>query len=149
MTSYVTAELRRLVATRANGLCEYCLIHASDTYFGCQVEHIIAEKHGGLTEDTNLAYACASCNRAKGSDIGTIALSTGEFTRFFHPRLDRWGEHFSLDGVFIRPRTPIGEATARILRLNDSARLLECRTLSHVDRYPPPEAIQHRVEDTP
>ena len=48
MTSYVSADLRRLVEARANRVCKYCLIHEDDTYFGCQVEHIIAEKHGGL-----------------------------------------------------------------------------------------------------
>lgn len=43
MTSYVSLELRRLVESRAHGVCEYCLIHEDDTYFGCQVEHIISE----------------------------------------------------------------------------------------------------------
>ena len=42
MTSYVRAELRRLVESRARRLCEYCLIHEDDTYLGCQVDHIIA-----------------------------------------------------------------------------------------------------------
>lgn len=147
MTSYVSAELRRLVEARANGICEYCLIHASDTYFGCQVEHIIAEKHGGPTDESNLAYACAYCNRAKGSDIGSFALGTGEFTRFFNPRVDRWNEHFSLQNVYIQPRTAIGEATARILRFNESARLYERETLERVERYPPSEAANHFTED--
>lgn len=140
MTSYVSSDLRRQVEARANLVCEYCLIHANDTYFGCQVEHIIAEKHGGPTESENLAYACALCNRAKGTDIGTIAPGTQEFTRFFNPRIDHWSEHFLLDGIFIQPRTAIGEATAKILRMNESARLYERETLRRVDRYPPIEA---------
>ena len=49
MTSYVPAALRRLVAGRAGDVCEYCLIDQDDTYFGCEVEHIISEKHGGFT----------------------------------------------------------------------------------------------------
>lgn len=88
MSSYISAELRRLVASRANGSCEYCLIHEDDTYLGCQVDHIISEKHDGATESENLAYACALCNRSKGSDIGSIAASTGELTRLFNPRTD-------------------------------------------------------------
>ena len=84
MSSYVSADLRRLVASRAGGLCEYCLIHEDDTYLGCQVDHVISEKHGGPTESENLAYACALCNRAKGSDIGSIASSTGALTRLIH-----------------------------------------------------------------
>jgi hypothetical protein len=49
MTSYVSVDLRRLVQLRASHLCEYCLIHEGDTYFGCQVDHVIAEKHGAAT----------------------------------------------------------------------------------------------------
>jgi 5-methylcytosine-specific restriction endonuclease McrA len=66
VTSYINVALRRLVAIRADYLCEYCLIHENDTFFGCQVDHIISEKHGGQTEADNLAYACAFCNRAMG-----------------------------------------------------------------------------------
>ena len=63
MTSYVSADLRRLVESRASHICEYCLIHAEDTYLGCQVDHIISEKYGGLTQAENLGYACTFCNR--------------------------------------------------------------------------------------
>ncbi len=77
MSSYINAVLRRLVAIRANSLCEYCLIHEEDAFFGCEVDHIISEKHGGQTEADNLAYACAFCNRAKGSDIGSIVQRRG------------------------------------------------------------------------
>ncbi len=56
MSSYVSADLRRLVASRAYHVCEYCLIHESDTYLGCHIDHIISEKHGGLTEAENLCF---------------------------------------------------------------------------------------------
>ena len=77
--TYVPAALRQLVKTRAKGLCEYCLIHEEDTYFGCQVDHIISEKHGGSTHEDNLAYACTYCNRNKGSDIGSIVWQPQRF----------------------------------------------------------------------
>ena len=85
MSSYVPAALRRLVRTRADSLCEYCLIHEDDAFFGCEVDHIISKKHRGQTEADNLSYACAFCNRAKGSDIGSVARASGRFTRFFNP----------------------------------------------------------------
>jgi len=141
MTSYVSAELRRLVELRAYFLCEYCLIHAEDTYLGCHVDHIIAEKHGGLTHAENLSLACAFCNRAKGSDLGSIATSTGQLTRFYHPRSDLWREHFQLDGIHIRPRTDIGQVTATILEFNADERLFEREALQRIGRYPPVEAI--------
>lgn len=136
MTSYVNAELRQLVQSRADRICEYCLIHEDDTYFGCQVDHVIAEKHGGPTHAANLCYACVLCNRAKGTDIGSLASSTGEFTRFFNPREDRWSDHFALNGVIIEPRTPIGEATSRILRFNEPERILEREAIQGIGRYP-------------
>lgn len=70
--TYISPDLRLQVAERANSQCEYCLIHEDDTYWGCQVDHIISEKHDGPTRLDNLAYACVYCNRYKGSDIGSI-----------------------------------------------------------------------------
>jgi hypothetical protein len=146
-TTHIIAELRRLVITRADSLCEYCLIHEEDTFFGCEVDHIISEKHGGPTEADNLAYACLICNRNKGSDIGSILLpmSSGVFVRLFNPRVDLWSEHFALDesdGITIRPLTPVGEVTTRILEFNSGERLLERQTLREVGRYPSEEALQ-------
>jgi hypothetical protein len=134
--TYVSAELRRLVAARAEGLCEYCLIAEDDTFYGCEVDHVISEKHGGPTHEENLALACAICNWAKGSDIGSIEWETGEFIRFFNPRTDRWADHFLLVENRIEKVTPIGAVTARILGLNNSERLLERRTLQEMKRYP-------------
>ena len=73
MARWISAEVRQTIADRANHLCEYCLIAEADTFYGCEVDHIIGLKHGGSTEPDNLAYACALCNRAKGSDVGSIA----------------------------------------------------------------------------
>jgi hypothetical protein len=136
MTSYISAELRRLVVDRAEQLCEYCLIHEDDTFFGCQVDHIISEKHGGPTEAQNLALACTFCNRYKGSDIGSIVWSTNTFVRFFNPRIDHWADHFALNGIIITALTDIGEVTARILEFNNNDRVLERQSLQAVDRYP-------------
>ena len=101
MARWISAELRQTIADRANGLCEYCLIAEADTFYGCEVDHIISLKHGGSSKPENLAYACALCNRAKGSDVGSVSTS-GEFTRFFNPRTDRWAEHFRLEQATIR-----------------------------------------------
>ena len=59
-TTYIPVELRRMVFQKAEQKCEYCLIHEDDTFFGCQVDHIIAEKHGGATTLENLALACTT-----------------------------------------------------------------------------------------
>jgi len=142
MSSYVGADLRRLVALRAGGLCEYCLIHEDDTYLGCQVDHVISEKHGGPPDSENLDYACALCNPSKGSDIGSIASSTGELTRLFNPRTDRWADNFVLARSVIQPQSPIGEATVRTLAMNHAERVLERETLRQTGRYPPVAALR-------
>ena len=136
MSRYISQNSRRTVAIRAEYLCEYCLIHEDDTFFGCEVDHIISVKHGGLSEPDNLAYSCVFCNRQKGSDIGSILQQTDEFIRFFNPRKDLWADHFRLDGVVIKPITEIGEVTALILGFNSSNRILERQTLITVGRYP-------------
>jgi hypothetical protein len=143
MTSNVPAALRRLVAERAGGVCEYCLLHEDDTFFGCQIEHVIAEKHGGATTADNLAYACVFCNRRKGSDIATLSPTTGSLTRLFNPRTDRWPEHFEFgdDQITIHGRTEVGAATVRLLDLNHPDRLVERHTLRLGGRYPSPAAI--------
>lgn len=140
MSSPVTAAIRRFVADRAGRPCEYCLIHEDDTFFGCEVEHIISRKHGGTTTEDILACACVICNRRKGSDIASLTLATGSLCRLYSPRTDRWSEHFELNGATIRPLTDIGDVTARTLQFNDADRLLEREALREVGRFPTAEA---------
>jgi hypothetical protein len=138
--SYISNDLRRLVRERAKGLCEYCLIYEDDVYLGCQVDYIVSEKHGGLTEESHLAYACVFCNRYKGSDLGSLS-TTNVLTRFYNPRQDKWSEHFSLLGIEIISLTDIGEVTVRILDMNHNERLLERQELKELNRYPSKEAL--------
>jgi len=135
MARWISAELRQTIADRANHLCEYCLIAEAHSFYGCQVDHIISLKHGGSSDVDNLAFACALCNRAKGSDVGSIA-KPGDFIRFFNPRTDRWLDHFRLEGATIHPLTPIGEVTVRIFGFNDSARLHERGEMIRFGTYP-------------
>ncbi len=61
-TTHIPAELRRLVRERATGNCEYCLIPESVAFATHAIDHIVAEKHGGLTTADNLALSCTICN---------------------------------------------------------------------------------------
>jgi hypothetical protein len=125
--TYISTALRRQVRERAGNRCEYCLIHEDETEFGCEVDHILSEKHSGPTVADNLALACFFCNRNKGSDMGSVRRSDDPvFIRFFNPRTDLWEEHFEHDSEFrIMGRTDIGRTTARIFGFNVEARLLE------------------------
>ena len=128
-SAYISAALRQQVRLRADHRCEYCGI-SELLAFGCQLDHIISEKHGGPTTAENLAYPCNYCNRHKGSDIASLA-DDGTLTRLFHPRLDRWAAHFAWVGLLIQARTAVGQATIRLLRLNAAERLLERENLRH------------------
>jgi hypothetical protein len=56
--------------------------------------------------------------------------------RFFNPRSDSWHEHFYLEGVYIHPRTTIGEVTERIFQFNYEDRLSERQAWVKLKKYP-------------
>jgi 5-methylcytosine-specific restriction endonuclease McrA len=66
MSEYVPIALRRFVAARSAGHCEYCRYPQAASFLTFEVEHIIARKHGGQSVEENLALACPFCNQAKG-----------------------------------------------------------------------------------
>ncbi len=131
----ISAESRRLVASRAGFCCEYCGIAEDDSFLGCEVDHIVSRKHGGSDEVENLAYACTPCNRAKGTDLGSLDDS-GRLVRFFNPRIDQWNDHLRVHDTLIETLTNIGAATARILDFNSPERIAERAILMRQGRYP-------------
>lgn len=136
MPDSIGKALRREIAERAGGKCEYCLTPEWILLAGCEVDHVISRKHGGITAPSNLAFSCARCNRAKGSDIGSVLPSTGQYCRLFNPRIDRWTEHFSLEGSQIVGRSDLAQVTIKILRLNDQERVVERELLQQIGEDP-------------
>lgn len=123
--TYISTALRNLVYQRAQGLCEYCLIDEEISFAKHQIDHVIAEKHGGQTVAENLALSCAVCNKYKGSDIASIDGETDAIVPLFNPRTDVWNEHFRIEnGIFIG-LTPNARATIRLLQINNAARIEE------------------------
>lgn len=59
----IPAALRRQVVERAHQSCEYCLLPGAVAFFAHEVDHVVAEKHGGATEKANLAFTCWRCIR--------------------------------------------------------------------------------------
>ena len=101
-----------------------------------EMEHIISEKHGGTTTLDNLALACPRCNRAKGTDLGSIDPETKQLTPFFNPRTQLWFDHFALEDAKIMPLTPEGRVTVSILQFNHPDRLEERKGLLEINQYP-------------
>ena len=75
-----------------------------------------------------LALACHACNLHKGTNLASFDPDTNEVTRLFHPRRDRWEEHFAANGPRIAGRTVIGRTTAWLLQMNSEERV-ELRTV--------------------
>lgn len=110
------ATLQQLVWQRAKSRCEYCHFPAPISLLPFQIDHIIAEKHGGLTTAENLALSCERCNSHKGPNIA--GYLEGQYVPLFNPRLDRWAEHFTWNGPVLLGKTPVGTVTIAVLAIN-------------------------------
>ncbi len=118
------ARVRAFVRERAGNQCEYCQRRQTTSpLIRFQMEHIIPIKHGGGDEPSNLGLACADCNLKRSSDLAGFDPSTNTLTPLFHPRLNRWDDHFVWQNLRIRGLTDIGRTTVRVLDLNSPARL--------------------------
>jgi hypothetical protein len=134
-SSYIPTHLRQLVYDRAEGRCEYCLIPESIVFAAHEIDHIIARKHGGRTEADNLALSCALCNQHKGSDLASLDPETGQLVPLYHPRQQRWAEHFQLKGAILKALTPSGRVTIQLLQLNRADRFEEREMLIEAGFY--------------
>src|SRR4051812_49886467 len=127
----IDAPTRLLVRQRAADRCEYCQRRQFDSpLIPLQMEHIVPLKHGGDDGLDNLALACADCNLRKSSDLAGLDPETLALTPLFHPRKDRWEDHFRWEGLRIQGITPIGRTTVQVLSMNSPARLRARRHLS-------------------
>lgn len=88
-----------------------------------QLEHIRARQHGGQTAFENLAWCCRRCNLYKGPNASAFDPVTDQLVRLFNPRIDRWDEHFEMDGPLVVGLTPEGRATVALLQMNDDLRV--------------------------
>jgi hypothetical protein len=132
----ITGRSRQVVIQRAGNCCEYCLLSQTDSFLPFEVDHIIAEKHRGISTDDNLAFSCPDCNGFKGSDVASYDPVTGSLTALFNPRTQEWSAHFQLDGAIIKPRTPGGRVTEFLLQLNSDERVAHREVLLAINRYP-------------
>jgi hypothetical protein len=119
----VDAGTRRFVRGRAGDRCEYCQLRQEHSTVPHQIEHIVARQHGGSDGIENLALACHRCNLHKGPNLSGVDPMTGGIEVLFHPRRDRWADHFTFRGAYVQGLTPSGRTTVAVLALNDPRRL--------------------------
>jgi hypothetical protein len=141
MRRSIPAVLRRRISDQAGHRCGYC--RSSEEIIGAslEIDHIVPLALGGPTEEENLWLACSQCNEHKSDRTAAIDPQTGELCRLFHPRLQRWNEHFSwsADATRIIGRTSTGRATVVALRLNRSPLVSARAAWVSVGWHPPQE----------
>lgn len=133
----VEEELESLVRKRARALCEYCRYSEEHARAPFQIDHVIAQKHGGQTVADNLALSCYSCNSYKGPNVAGVDPQSRRVVRLFHPRRDRWAEHFKWDGPMLESRTAIGRTTIEVLCINHPLSIEKRRWLIEAGLFPP------------
>ena len=132
-------SLDRRVRKRAGDACEYCRMPQSAFRFAFPLDHIRAKQHGGRKQFNNLALACTKCNLYKGPNLTGIDPRDNRITPLFHPRRERWADHFRWRGLRIIGLTPTGRATLRVLKMNNPASVSIRRSLLAEGLFPPSE----------
>jgi hypothetical protein len=86
-------------------------------------EHIIPSSRVGKSDLDNFAWACPTCNLHKSDRLEGLDPESGLTVRLFHPRIDRWTDHFAIAGYTIQGKTSLGRATVGQLDLNHATRI--------------------------
>ena len=72
----------------------------------------------------------------KGSDLASLDPETGEIVRLYHPRQDKWAQHFRLQGAEFIHLTAKGLVTIRLLQLNRREKVAERQVLIQSGIFP-------------
>ena len=123
---------------RAINRCEYCHAPTRTFNFPFEVEHITPRSDGGQDGLDNFALACHSCNAFKSTRQIAIDPETNITVRLFHPRLDRWQDHFvtEADSHLLQGKTSIGRATINALQINSSEQQLARSQWMRLNLFP-------------
>jgi len=139
MSERVSESIRRIVAARSRGYCEYCRCSEKFATESFTVEHIKPRKAGGETVLENLAWSCFGCNGHKHTKTEGIDPETGEKIALYNPRQQVWSEHFDWSDDFTQVigKTPCGRVTVEALRLNRYGVVNLRRLLFAANLHPP------------
>jgi hypothetical protein len=138
-----TARQREVIRTQAAGCCEYCRSQERFATQAFSVEHIIPRAADGTSIIDNLALACQGCNNHKYTRTNAIDPATGDLSPLFHPRRQRWTDHFAWNDSYTRiiGITPTGRATIEALNLKRSG-LVNLRSVLYELGQHPPTAVR-------
>ena len=136
---YLSKIEQTQIIERAQSLCEYCLTPAEYAVQPFVFEHIIPVSRDGETTLDNLAFACGGCNGHKYNKIEAIDPIKKVAVSLFHPRQQKWLEHFSWNEDYkqVIGLTPVGRATINALKLNPIGVVNIRELLCLVGKHPP------------
>lgn len=136
---YLSVNDRRLIIERARNRCEYGLSLAEYSTQTFAIDHIVPLSHGGTTAVDNLALACSGCNSHKFNHVTALDPIDGREVPLFHPRQQRWQDHFvwGEDFTEVIGITPTGRATVVALQLNRAGVVSLRRLLRQAGKHPP------------
>jgi HNH endonuclease len=106
-----------------------------DTTF--EIDHVIADSHGGPTRASNLCLACFACNSFKGTNLSGRDINIHKTISLFNPWRHKWHYHFHWDGARLVGRTAMGRATVATLRINLDHRVAYRQELIDEGVFPP------------
>ncbi len=135
----IPPAMRDFVRSRARGYCEYCLVPSNFSPDTFPFDHIIPLALGGSTDPDNLALADGGCNGHKHSKTHHYDPLSSVYVPLFHPRLDKWHDHFEWneDETLILGVTSTGRATVDLLQVNRPANVNLRLLLKQVGLHPP------------
>jgi hypothetical protein len=134
MSEHVPSRLQALVRRRAGDVCEYYRLPQSSQEATFHIDHIQPLANGGGTTAANLALACVTCSLRKAARSTARDPRSKESVALFHPRYDRWSEHFRWTRSWkLVGLTPVGRATITALGMNRPAIVAIRQTLALLD----------------
>lgn len=141
MPGRVTAKQRAAVTERARNFCEYCRSPGRFATQPLSVEHVHPRLKGGDSRMDNLALACQGCNGHKHTKTTAADPFTERRVPLYHPRQQRWSDHFAWSDDFTRVvgLTATGRATAILLQLNRETLINLRAVLLTLGQHPPEE----------
>jgi len=92
--SVLSGSFRDAVVRRAGKRCEDCQLPGQLQVGGFEIDHVLPRLRGGQTDLANTALACPHCNARKWAHIDGEDPESGQRVTLFHPRTQRWEEHF-------------------------------------------------------
>jgi hypothetical protein len=135
----LSTQIKEAVARRANDCCEYCRSQARFSPDPFSIEHVVPRSKRGTDQPENLALSCQGCNNHKYNYVEAHDPINGRLVPLYHPRHQRWNEHFTWneDFTLVIGLTPTGRATVERLQLNREGVVNLRRVLHSANLHPP------------